>query len=142
MSEDVILSEIKDELKNLKGTINTQTNLLRDMRADMSAYSIKQVFSMKELAIRWNCSEPHAREIVREFKFPLVKGADGNPRKPYCVLRIHIEEYEKEQSEDLKEKISITPSRGKTARGFNPFAKKGSTLLFKGKQRLGDLIKK
>lgn len=147
MSENVIMSKltsVESQLRNLTGTILTQDTILQRISDSLESKISKQVFTISELSIRWSCSQSHARELIRNYKIPLVLAKYNKPRKPHCVLRSEIIKFEQRNSENkLKpEKISPTPPLGKTARGFNPFKTEPSKgVVFSKNFRLGDLNK-
>lgn len=147
MSENVIiskLSSVERELRNLTGTILTQDTILQSISESIESKISKQVFTIPELAIRWSCSQSHARELIANYKIPLVFGKHNKPRKPYSVLRSEIIKFEQRHSKDkLKpERVSPIPPLGKTARSFNPFKNEPSKgVVFSKSFRLGDLKK-
>lgn len=145
MSENVILAELKDvtnEIKHLAGVILTNTSTLKDISKDLSGSVKKQVYTMEDLAVRWNCSPRYARQIVSYFEIPLVRGKGGKPRCPNCVFKADLLNYEQCQSnKNLNcSSVSIAPAIGKTARGFTPYVKK-KPIRFPEGARLGDLKK-
>ena len=141
MREDVILTKLKSvesELKNLTGAVRTHGTILQNVAESISDAISRQVFTVKDLAVRWNCSEIHARQIIMHYRIPLVLGKNHKPRKPLCVLRSELVKYENSQSDKrLKTTLCIAPVDGKTARGFVPFQK--HKTFFTGGIRLGDL---
>lgn len=145
MSENVILAGLRDvskEIKHLTEVVLTNTATINGISDDVLGSVKKQVFTMRDLAHRWNCSARYAHEIVNTFKIPLVLGKSGMPRQPHCVFKFDLISYERRQA-DNKLNFPIVmaePSAGKTARGFVPHVKKKQQIFSKG-ARLGDLRK-
>lgn len=145
MSENVILAglrKVSDEIRNLSGIILTNTTALKGMSDSVLGKISKQVYTMKELALRWNCSERYAREIVERFKIPLVLGKSNRPRQPHCVFESDLIKYEQQETERKlnNSEFSISPPIGKSARNFVPYKRRNS-IIFKKGARLGDIKK-
>lgn len=138
MSEKTILRKLDSldrELKTLASAALKNSISLQKLSDAVANKISVQVLKMEDLAIRWNCSEIHAREMVSHYRIPLVRSKNNRPRRPHCVLLSEIVKFESVQDED-KRAVVLRPPEGKTARGFLPYVKSSQKP-----QRLGDLRK-
>ncbi len=78
----------------LEEVIRAQTEYLKELTERIGETFTKQAYTVKDLMLRWNCSESYVRKIVSSHKLKLLRGANGQPRSPIAVLRSSILEYE------------------------------------------------
>ena len=141
--------EILNRIENLERVIRAMNDLLIDLAERVGDSISKQVFTVAELAIRWNCSERHVRNIIKQRHLPLLRGARGEIRKPISLIKSEVLKYENSISPSknipqyrrcLPANANILPSTGKTMRGVNPFVEKvqKSEAVVKGVRKLGE----
>ncbi len=141
MNENTVLRKIEsieEEIKSLVGAVRLSGEVLRNVSDKLDDKISRQVFKMDDLALRWNCSSVHAREIVSHYNIPLVLSKNHRPRRPHCVMLSEILKFERSQCSRPKHPVILAPPIGKSARGFLPF-KRVNNNLRSVVRRLGDL---
>lgn len=137
-------SDILKRIDSLERVIRAQNDILIDLAQRVGDKLSKEVFTMKELAVRWNCSEMHVRDIIKLNRIPLMLGVNRAPRKPFCVSRFAIMEIEKGRPPSVLGEILDNPPKASSkvlARGFVPngsASPKAPIIFGKGVRRLGE----
>lgn len=138
--DTALVSQILERLERLEVLLRANCDLHSDLSERVGETFSKQAFSVKDLALRWNCGETQVRKIIAERRLVLLKGSDRKCRRPIAVLRSSVLEYEKGLSapEGESGKRATKPIPAWTDSPFLP-APALSLPFGKGVRRLGDM---
>lgn len=132
--------QIQERFDRLELMLRANSDLLADLVERVGGTFAKQAYSVKDLAVRWNCGETFVRKIIAKHKLTLLKGSDKKFRRPIAVLRSSVLEYEKGLAP-----IDATPRKRATKAPpswvDSPFLPKPElqTSFGKGVRRLGEI---
>ena len=130
------IAELKKDVQRLENALRTQSDLILQLIERTGETFAKQAFTIEDLMKRWSSSETLTRQIIKNHKLKLLRGADGKPRKPYAVLRTSVLQYENGETM-LSRRRATKPVQTWAERPFLPNPKP-STQFGKGVHRLGD----
>jgi hypothetical protein len=133
-------NDISQRLKELERINRVLVDAVADMSERIGDTLGKQVFSVKELMIRWNASNAYVREIVSFYKLGVLRGKHNKPKYPMSVMRSEVLRYEMSLITPPVQKASSAVPTTRTARGFNPHKQQllNSIQVVRGVRRLGE----
>lgn len=133
------IEKLSERITYLEEIIHTQSAYLESLSERIGETFTKQAYSVSDLMIRWNCKETLVRRIITNHKLKLLRGSNGQPRKPIVVLRSSVLDYENGNTLLRKNKRKTKPVPTWEEEPFQEAPKLNIPLSARRVRKLGEL---